>query len=44
MLGLQLRHLLPLEQQLPGRQETADLVEQQQPRQHEEQQQMGQED
>ena len=44
VLGRQLKHLSLLEQQLPERQETADLVEQQRPRQHEEQQWMGQED
>ena len=44
VLVRQLKHLSPLEQQLPERQETADLVEQQRLRQHEEQQRMGQED
>ena len=44
VLGRQLEHLLPLEQQLPERQEMADLVEHQRPRQHEAQQQMGKED
>ena len=44
VLGRQLKHLTPLEQQLPERQETADLAGQQRPQQHEKQQRIGQED
>ena len=44
VLGRQLKHFSPLEQQLPERQETADPAGQQRPRQHEKQQWMGQED